>query len=81
MAKETTAILKRIEADPTEPAHYIQLSAVYRKNNQFDRARASLQQALYTRLKPAGDVKKFIDYALSPAGQAMTTQVGYFPLN
>lgn len=36
---------------------------------------------LYTRVKPAGDMKKFIDYVLSPAGQAMTTQVGYFPLN
>ena len=36
---------------------------------------------LYTRMKPAGDVKKFIDYTLSPAGQALTTKVGYFPLN
>ncbi len=44
VGRETAAILKRIEADPTEPAHYIQLSAVYRKNNQFDRARAALQQ-------------------------------------
>ena len=36
---------------------------------------------LYTRLKPSGDVKKFVDYALSPEGQALTTKVGYFPLN
>jgi phosphate transport system substrate-binding protein len=36
---------------------------------------------LYTRLKPAGDVKRFIDYARSPEGQALTTRVGYFPLN
>ena len=36
---------------------------------------------LYTRLKPVGDMKNFVDYALSPAGQALTTQVGYFPLN
>jgi phosphate transport system substrate-binding protein len=34
----------------------------------------------YTRLKPAGEVKQFIDYALSPAGQALTTKVGYFAL-
>jgi phosphate transport system substrate-binding protein len=36
---------------------------------------------LYTRMKPAGDAKKFIDYALSPEGQALAIKVGYFPLN
>lgn len=34
----------------------------------------------YTRLKPAGEVKQFIDFALSPAGQALATKVGYFAL-
>ena len=35
---------------------------------------------LYTRVKPAGEAKKFIDYVLSAEGQALTTQVGYFPV-
>jgi phosphate transport system substrate-binding protein len=33
----------------------------------------------YTRTRPAGDVKKFVDFVLSPAGQALATKVGYFP--
>lgn len=46
VAKETAAILKRIEASPTEPELYVQLSAVYRRHSQADRARAVLQQGL-----------------------------------
>ncbi|RYZ37161.1 MAG: phosphate ABC transporter substrate-binding protein [Myxococcaceae bacterium] len=34
----------------------------------------------YLRNKPAGDVKAFIDFALSAEGQAIVTQVGYFPV-
>lgn len=35
----------------------------------------------YLRSKASGDVAAFIDWALSPAGQAFTTKTGYFPLN
>lgn len=35
---------------------------------------------MYTRAAPAGEVKEFIDFCLSPAGQAIVTQVGYFPV-
>jgi phosphate transport system substrate-binding protein len=35
---------------------------------------------MYTRTKPAGEVKQFIDYCLSPEGQAVVTKVGYFPV-
>jgi len=35
---------------------------------------------LYTRTRPAGDVKKFVDWVLSADGQALATQVGYFPV-
>jgi phosphate transport system substrate-binding protein len=35
---------------------------------------------MYTRAKPSGDVKAFIDYCLSPEGQAVVTKVGYFPV-
>jgi phosphate transport system substrate-binding protein len=34
----------------------------------------------YTRTRPAGDVKKFVDWILSAEGQAITTKVGYFPV-
>ena len=34
----------------------------------------------YTRTAPAGGVKTFIDYALSDSGQALVTEVGYFPV-
>jgi len=36
---------------------------------------------LYTRTRPAGDVKKFVDWVLSPEGQTLVTQVGYFPVH
>ena len=45
-SRETEPLRKRIEADPTEPSLYVQLSAVYRKQGQDDRARATLQQGL-----------------------------------
>jgi phosphate transport system substrate-binding protein len=35
---------------------------------------------LYTRMRPSGDAKKFIDWVLSEAGQSVVTQVGYFPV-
>ncbi len=35
---------------------------------------------MYTPAKPAGEAKEFIDFCLSPQGQAIVTQVGYFPI-
>jgi Flp pilus assembly protein TadD len=46
LGRDAETLLKRIEADPTEPSLYIQLAGVYRKYNQGDRARAVLQQGL-----------------------------------
>ncbi len=46
LGRDTSPILKRIEAAPTEPSLYIQLAGVYRRHNQDDRARAALQQGL-----------------------------------
>lgn len=34
----------------------------------------------YLRNKPSGEVKAFIDFALSAEGQAIVTKVGYFPV-
>ncbi len=36
---------------------------------------------LYARVKPAGPAKAFVDWVLSPAGQSLATEVGYFPLH
>ncbi|MCZ2340522.1 MAG: tetratricopeptide repeat protein [Bacteroidales bacterium] len=44
--RDTEAIQKRIEADPTEPSLYIQLATTYRRHGAEDRARAALQQGL-----------------------------------
>jgi Flp pilus assembly protein TadD len=46
VARDADPILKRIEADPTEPSLYVQLANVYRKHLKLDRARAALQQGL-----------------------------------
>lgn len=35
----------------------------------------------YLRKAPAGDTKKFVDWVLSPEGQQLAVEVGYFPLN
>jgi len=44
--REATPILAKLEATPTDANLYLQLAAVYRRNSQFDRARAVLQQGL-----------------------------------
>ena len=46
VARDTAAILTRIESNPTDPNLYIQLAGVYRRFNQLDRARAALEQGL-----------------------------------
>ena len=35
---------------------------------------------LYTRVKPAKDMKAFLDWATGPQGQEIVTKVGYFPV-
>ncbi len=35
---------------------------------------------MYTRNRPTGEVKEFIDWILTPEGQKMVTEVGYFPI-
>ena len=44
VGREASGLLKRIEADPTGPELYVQLAAMYRRQGQFDRARAVLLQ-------------------------------------
>ncbi|NTV45827.1 MAG: phosphate ABC transporter substrate-binding protein [Chlorobiales bacterium] len=35
---------------------------------------------LYLRNRPTGDIKKYVDWILSPAGQSIVTELGYFPV-
>jgi tetratricopeptide (TPR) repeat protein len=44
--RDVVALQKRIEADPTEPTLYVQLAALFKKSNEWDRAKATLQQGL-----------------------------------
>jgi tetratricopeptide (TPR) repeat protein len=46
VGRDAVPLMKRIEADPTEPSLYVQLSSVYRRAGQDDRARAVIQQGL-----------------------------------
>jgi phosphate transport system substrate-binding protein len=47
------------------------------KNNSYPVTRYLF---MYTRAKPEGAVKNFIDWTLSDEGQAIVTKVGYFPV-
>lgn len=46
LSRDVDPLLKRIEADPTEPQLYVQLAGAYKRHGQLDRARATLQQGL-----------------------------------
>jgi phosphate transport system substrate-binding protein len=35
---------------------------------------------MYLRNRPSGDIKKYIDWILSPDGQKLVTEIGYFPV-
>lgn len=47
------------------------------KNNQYPITRYLY---MYLTNRPTGDAKKFIDWILSPEGQKIVVQVGYFPV-
>jgi phosphate transport system substrate-binding protein len=64
-----------IKKDAKSPAHVPTLDAV--RSGQYPITRYLY---LYTRTAPKGNAKKFIDWSLSPAGQTIVTEVGYFPV-
>jgi phosphate transport system substrate-binding protein len=64
-----------VKKDPSAPAFTPTLEAVRSGDYPITR-----YLYLYTRTAPKGDAKKFIDFALTPAGQQIVTQVGYFPV-
>jgi phosphate transport system substrate-binding protein len=64
-----------VRKDATTPA--VMPSAATVKDGSYPLSRPLF---FYTRKSPAGDAKKFIDWVLSDEGQAIVTQVGYFPV-
>ena len=64
-----------VKKDAKSPAILPSLETV--RNGQYPITRFLY---LYLRAKPAGDVKKFLDWAVSPEGQDIVTKVGYFPV-
>jgi phosphate transport system substrate-binding protein len=47
------------------------------KNNSYPISRYLY---MYSRAKPVGDMKNFVDWILSPEGQEIVVKVGYFPV-
>jgi phosphate transport system substrate-binding protein len=65
----------KIKKDENSPAYMATPETM--KNNQYPIRRYLY---MYTRNRPTGELKKFIDWVLSPEGQNLITEVGYFPL-
>lgn len=65
----------KVKKDASSPAYAPNLETV--KNDQYPIARFLY---MYSRSKPTGDMKAYIDWILSPEGQELVTLVGYFPV-
>jgi phosphate transport system substrate-binding protein len=65
----------KVKKDASSPAYEPNEETV--KANQYPITRYLY---MYTRNKPTGDLKKFIDWVLSDEGQAVVKKVGYFPV-
>ena len=66
----------KIKKDATSPGVLPDLANV--KDGSYALSRPLF---FYTRNKPSGDTKAFIDWVLGAEGQAIVTKVGYFPVN
>ncbi len=68
--------LLKLKKDDKSPAYEPSLENV--KSGQYPLSRHLFW---YLRNKPTGDLKKLVDFVLSPEGQEIVTKVGYFPVN
>ncbi len=66
----------KVKKDANSPAYEPTPETI--KMNQYPITRYLY---MYTRAKPIGDIKDFIDWTLSSEGQSVVTKVGYFPVN
>jgi phosphate transport system substrate-binding protein len=64
-----------VKKDASSPAYLPTAETIQKKQYPITR-----YLYMYTSNRPAGDIKNFVDWVLSPAGQAVVTQVGYFPV-
>ena len=46
VTREAAPLLARLQSSPTDHHLYLQLAGLYRRNNQYDRARATIEQGL-----------------------------------
>jgi len=65
----------KVKANPAAPA--LAPSAEDVKSGKYPLSR---DLYMYTRNRPSGEAKGFIDYCLSPEGQEIVTKVGYYPV-
>lgn len=64
-----------VKKDPNSPA--ITPTAESISKNQYPITRNLF---MYLKSRPTGETKKYIDWILSPEGQGVATEVGYFPI-
>lgn len=65
----------KVKKDENSPG--VKASAETIKNNQYPITRYLF---MYVRNKPTGAMKSYIDWVLSPDGQKLVTEMGYFPV-
>jgi phosphate transport system substrate-binding protein len=66
----------KVKKDDSTPAYAPTAETI--KNNQYPIARYLY---MYSRAKPTGAMKEYVDWILSTEGQELVTKVGYFPVN
>jgi phosphate transport system substrate-binding protein len=64
-----------VKKDDKSPAYVADVETV--KKNQYPITRYLY---MYTANKPTGEIKTYIDWILSPEGQKLVSEVGYFPV-
>jgi phosphate transport system substrate-binding protein len=65
----------KVKKDDASPAYVPSAETI--KNNQYPITRYLF---MYLRNKPTGEMKKYIDWILSPDGQKLVVDMGYFPV-
>jgi phosphate transport system substrate-binding protein len=65
----------KVKKDANSPAYEPTTETI--KNNTYPITRFLF---MYTKARPGGDVKAFVDWVLSGEGQSIVTKVGYFPV-
>jgi len=65
----------KVKKDDNSPAYAANAETI--KNDQYPISRYLF---MYLKNRPTGEMKKYIDWILSPEGQKLVVEVGYFPV-